>query len=587
MLRRSTLALAIFFATFSFASAKSDLAPGNYILYYAPAAASEQGLFLIKVEHKGGKDVVEVLDPSDGATVDSAAIENRKVLIRFKAFGRDLSFDGTISEKDPKSIVGSFGDDQLITRSRLTPTENEKMQQADRFKAVKLPESMTKAMQLGAKVPQLNFKLRQAKDDESRAEVKKQIEEAKKEADEKVPGLYAEVLEKHADSPAVVDAALALLGRAEKSAKPADAAKWLKAAETFAAPYGARYQLEIASKCVSALANQKGFENVALEAAARMEQAINETTTVGQQSRVLKALHAAQEKAGKTDLAKQTELRIAKIETALDKEYLAKVPPFKPKSFEGRKGKSDRVVVFELFTGAQCPPCVAADVAFDALEKTYKPKDLILLQYHMHIPGPDPLTNPDSEARWKFYGNLRGTPSSLFNGKVNPGGGGGMAQAEGKFKSYQGVIDPLLEETSPIKLSGGIATKGDKLSIKVDVDGIKEGGESLKLRFVLVEESIRYTGGNGLRFHHHVVRAFPGGVAGMELKDKSATKTADVDLAELRKNLTKYLDDHAKESPFPNADRPLALKNLRVVAFVQDDGSKEILQAIQLESAAD
>ena len=52
----------------------------------------------------------------------------------------------------------------------------------------------------------------------------------------------------------------------------------------------------------------------------------------------------------------------------------------------------------ELFTGAQCPPCVAADVAFDVLEKTYKPADLVLIQYHLHIPGPDPLTNAASEA---------------------------------------------------------------------------------------------------------------------------------------------------------------------------------------------
>ena len=57
---------------------------------------------------------------------------------------------------------------------------------------------------------------------------------------------------------------------------------------------------------------------------------------------------------------------------------------------------ANKVAVLELFTGAQCPPCVAADVAFDALEKSYKHTDLILLQYHMHIPGPDPLTNPDT-----------------------------------------------------------------------------------------------------------------------------------------------------------------------------------------------
>ncbi len=79
----------------------------------------------------------------------------------------------------------------------------------------------------------------------------------------------------------------------------------------------------------------------------------------------------------------------------------------------------------ELFTGAQCPPCVAADVAFDALLQTYKPTEFIGLQYHLHIPGPDPLTNNDSEERQKYYGSaIRGTPSTFFNGKARPAAAG-------------------------------------------------------------------------------------------------------------------------------------------------------------------
>jgi hypothetical protein len=44
---------------------------------------------------------------------------------------------------------------------------------------------------------------------------------------------------------------------------------------------------------------------------------------------------------------------LAKIDAELDKQYLATVPPFKPKAYAGRKEKSDRVVVCELFTGAE------------------------------------------------------------------------------------------------------------------------------------------------------------------------------------------------------------------------------------------
>jgi hypothetical protein len=100
---------------------------------------------------------------------------------------------------------------------------------------------------------------------------------------------------------------------------------------------------------------------------------------------------------------------------------------------------------------------------------------------------------------------------------------------------------------------------------------------------LLVEETIRYVGGNGLRFHHQVVRALPGGAKGVEVKDKAAKQTVEVDLKDVRAALTKYLDDFAKDRPFPYADRPLDLKHLKVIAIVQDDDSREILNAAEFD----
>jgi hypothetical protein len=52
----------------------------------------------------------------------------------------------------------------------------------------------------------------------------------------------------------------------------------------------------------------------------------------------------------------------------------------------------------------------------------------------------------------------------------------------------------------------------------------------------------------------------------------------------LRANLSKFLDDFAKEEgAFPRPDRPLALKNLKLVAFIQNDATKEVLQAVQVD----
>jgi hypothetical protein len=81
-----------------------------------------------------------------------------------------------------------------------------------------------------------------------------------------------------------------------------------------------------------------------------------------------------------------------------------------------------------------------------------------------------------------------------------------------------------------------------------------------------------------------VVRAMPGGIKGFPLTKKVSDQTVTFNPDELRTTLNKFLDDFAKEDgPFPRADRPLALKNLKLVAFVQNDATKEVLQAVQVD----
>ena len=54
-------------------------------------------------------------------------------------------------------------------------------------------------------------------------------------------------------------------------------------------------------------------------------------------------------------------------------------------------------------------------------------------------------------------------------------------------------------------------------------------GEKMMLRFVLAEERVRYTGGNGIRYHHMVVRSMPGGAKGFALTKKTAEQTVTID----------------------------------------------------------
>ena len=78
----------------------------------------------------------------------------------------------------------------------------------------------------------------------------------------------------------------------------------------------------------------------------------------------------------------------------------------------------------------------------------------------------------------------------------------------------------------------------------------------------------------------------PGGPAGFALKEATSKQTATVDLAELKKQLAGYLEEANKKRPFPSDKRPLDLKNLKLVALVQDDKTGEILQAAEVDLGA-
>ena len=86
-----------------------------------------------------------------------------------------------------------------------------------------------------------------------------------------------------------------------------------------------------------------------------------------------------------------------------------------------------------------------------------------------------------------------------------------------------------------------------------------------------------------MRYHSRVVRSLPGGPDGLALTKKDTEQAVVVDLAELETKLSKYLNDFAKnEAPFPDAQRPMRFRDLSVVAFVQNDETSEILQALEV-----
>jgi hypothetical protein len=467
----------------------------------------------------------------------------------------------------------------------LTKTEKTEIAPNERFISTTPPPQSAELQKLMNATNTLRFQARQEKDAEKKKELTEKANAAQKDFDEKQPVLLREIVVKNANTPFALDAAMDLVRGAGRFKVTTDEAKKLIAeVEKDATPYGPRYSQTLTVQILETLAYQKGMEPVAVTIGEKLSKTLTDSDPPAYQSSVLSAYKKALEGSSvpnKDTTLKTVTANLEKIEGKLDAEYVKTVPPFKPTAFAGRKDKTaNQVVVMELFTGAQCPPCVAADVAFDGLQKSYKPTELVLIQYHLHIPGPDPLTNSNTVERSRFY-NVNSTPTTLFNGKSLAPGGGGMGNSEGKFKQYTSIIDPLLEKTTDVKVTGKAGRNGDKINIAIEVAGADS--EDMKLRLLVVEESIKYVGGNNLRFHHQVVRAMPGGANGVAIKDKTFKHSATVDLVDVRKELTTYLDDFAKTSPFPKPQRPMDMKSLRVIALVQNEKTKEIVQALQMD----
>lgn len=361
-----------------------------------------------------------------------------------------------------------------------------------------------------------------------------------------------------------------------------DLQEWVDGALKAAEMYGPRFQQKQQIRILTTLRGRTEYAAVAAEVARKVGKQIDPKGPLDVQLQLLSTVAEALRGANQKDEATALDSRIEKLEGQAYDEYAKKALNYKPVKFAGRTGKSSRAMLVELFTGAQCPPCVAADMAFDGLEKTYGPGEVVLLQYHLHVPAPEALANPDAEARFEFYAEahpkkVRGTPAGLFNGKPDVAGGGPRDEAPEVYKEYCAHINKQLEIPATAKLSISATRKDDKIAIFAKVADIDKPGDKVRLRLALVEDWVRFRGGNGMQYHHRVVRAMPGGVKGIALKAKDAEHKASVDLAELRKSLNTYLD-----ADYPEGPRPMRLRHLHVVAFVQDDATAEVLQAVDV-----
>jgi thiol-disulfide isomerase/thioredoxin len=272
------------------------------------------------------------------------------------------------------------------------------------------------------------------------------------------------------------------------------------------------------------------------------------------------------------------------LEAVLDKVYREKFPaPIHVNAYAPASGRTDRTVLAEVFTGSGCPPCAAADLAFDVVLEQYKRSDVIVLMYHQHIPRPDPMAHPSSEERFKWY--VRGgVPTYVIDGKVD-GGGGPRRDTPRLYKKINELVEKRLVVAPQAKIRLQ-AKLGERLvHVRIAAENNAEEPKQAKLHLVLAERELRYSGENGIRFHPMAVRdskEFDIDLA------KAGEHSHTFDIAGISRNLKAHLDDyevngrHGKIT-FSEKKHEINPTELVVVAFVQDPSSKEILQSAYLD----
>ena len=300
------------------------------------------------------------------------------------------------------------------------------------------------------------------------------------------------------------------------------------------------------------------------------------------------------------------------LDEYIEKVYATGILKFADTPIEATPNDADKhAVLCELFTGARCVPCVSADVALEAIEKTYPQSQVITLRYHVHVPGHDPLTNDDGEARFHNYYNAKGTPSLFVDGMNLGGVAGIMVNAPQTYTGLRRVIDEFRGDVKPdenadekedaksdekadaktdekadanpeskVSIELRASRQQDSIQVSATVNGLAPETTNVRLMLALAESGIHYESFNGIRHHDMVVRKLIGGDRGTRPKDGALSYQGAVNVEKLRDDLYSYLTKFEQNQGVEFVSKPLELKDLSVVAFVQNVETHKVLRTV-------
>lgn len=214
---------------------------------------------------------------------------------------------------------------------------------------------------------------------------------------------------------------------------------------------------------------------------------------------------------------------------------------------------SPRMILVEEATNWNCGPCAQQNPAFKQYINTHL-HEVIPVIYHAWWPGAvnDAMylfNTAMNRARISYYGtDTRGVPEIQVNGTVE----GAPANIETGVAKWRG-------QTSPITITIDQTLTGKKLDISVTV--ASDDAINGKLRIVLCEQYIRYeqAGTNGEKDFYYVARQMFPNADGTEINIAAGGSETH---------------NHSY-----NIDSRINEKKVYIVAYIQNDATKEVLQA--------
>lgn len=245
--------------------------------------------------------------------------------------------------------------------------------------------------------------------------------------------------------------------------------------------------------------------------------------------------------------------------------------------------QAQRTVLVEHFTNASCAPCASQNPAFNALIRANSDK-VISIKYQAPFPGFDPMNqqNPgEVDTRGDYYG-LSGVPTAWmdgFTGDDSYGGGigdwdvAGGGYEGGPYGHNQAVFDYAADQATPISMVLTHELNEDVTELTVNVAITNESAEDFvmadgRLHVVLVERDIVFPappGNNGEFEFEDVMRKMYPNAQGTNMTTIAPGETWEMTITGA---IPSYI---------------YGLNEMRVIAFVQDNTSKEVWQTAYTE----